>query len=211
MVIGMGVLKKMVWVSVILLILAVVAGCGEPRTTPEEAALIFCNVGIKMDFTGVEKIGITKEDQPKLMEIRKQALKKNAAEILKEWDIKDTKYTNDLAESLEKIDRMIDIKTELVSKEKNSATVKISIRTIDGDKFFDEVINPALESEAFTKTVGEMSQVNFITQTISKNVDKVTLVKEAKTFETKLTLDEKYNNWHPDNTFGKCLAEASRW
>lgn len=207
----MMILKKMVWILATLLILAVMAGCGQPKSTPEEAALIFCNAGIKMDFTGVEKIGITKDDQTKLMEMRKQALKKNAVEILKEWDIKNPKLAGDLAEALGKINSKIEFKTELVSKEKNSAIVKVSVRTIDGEKFVDEVINPALESEAFTKTVGEMSRANFIAQTFSKNVDKVTLVKEAKTFEAKLTLDEKSGHWHPDNAYVKSLIEASSW
>lgn len=209
---SMMIIRKVTWIVAVLLILTVTAGCGQPKTTPEEAALIFCNTVVKLDFTGAEKIGVSQEYQTQIAQARRQTLRNTATAILKANDLPPFS-TNDLADVLEKMNRKIEIKTELVSKEQDSAVVKVSVRTIDGRKFTDEIISPAFNREDLNeKFVLPSKQADIFIQLFSKNLDKVSLVKEAKTFEMQLVLDKKTRCWLPANkNFKEPLIEAVNW
>lgn len=210
--IEMMIVKKMTWIVATLLILAVTGGCGQPKATPEETALAFCNGVVKLDFTGAEKVGLSQKDQTQIAGVRRQTFQDTAAAILKAHEIVPfSDATNKLADALEKINRKIEFKTELVSKEQDRAVVKVSVRTIDGDTFVNEIASPALDSEDFRQKLPN-EKADFLIQIFSRNIDKVTLVKEAKTFEMKLVLDKKTGYWGPaDKDFMQPLIEAVNW
>ncbi|AJQ29421.1 hypothetical protein [Pelosinus fermentans] len=199
----MSIVRKMVWIAASVMILAVIAGCGDtqPKTTPEQAAMIFCNVVLKKDFSEAEKIGIKKEDQPQWEEERNKIFRNSAIKILQAWKIKDTKNIDSLMLIVEKsTNKMEVIKVDSMSTQPTIAVVKVSVRDVDLTKFMDEVIFPVLENEDPNKLGSKENIASLFVQTFEQNMDKITLVKDAdvEPFEMILTLDEKSGYWQAD-------------
>lgn len=186
---------------------------------PEKAALIYCNIAVKQDFREAEKIGLTKEMQAAVTEAYRKTFRQSAIEIMRSWGVKeiesaeeDVKCMDRFTEGMEQINRKIDIKTAFVSQNESGAIVNISVRTIDGERFYHGIVEPVLRSAGFSRLTDDLERANFIALAFSRMGGRIELVEKSVAFEAQFVFDNETGYWQPaDDHFGEKLIEAVSW
>lgn len=202
-------------VAMIVGLMAVVAaGCGGPKTTPEQAAQIYSNLMAKGDLSEVDKIGMPEEVKKSFSKQYDAAMKKSAVSLFKSIGVHAAGYTGGLPDVLKEVQKKIEITTRLVSKEGDSAVVNISVRTIDGVKVGAEVVGPPYQAELDkNKYMTDDKKADALKRAFKENLDKITLVAEAKSFEAKFIVDKDTDCWKPEDmkSFMEQLASLYNW
>lgn len=205
---------RVLLVAMIVGLMAIVAaGCGGPKTTPEQAAQIYLNLMVKGDLSEVDKIGMPEEVKKKFSQQYDASMKKSAANFLKNIGVP-SGYTGGLPSAIKETQKKIEIKTQLVSKEGDRAVVNISVRTIDGEKLGGEIVGPAYKTEIDKNRFMTVDKkVDALTKIFKENLDKFTLVDEPQIFEVKFIVNKETDCWEPEDmkSFMQQLVSVYNW
>jgi hypothetical protein len=174
---------------------AMLVGCGEPKTSPEESTKIFLNVLLKNDKTNMDKIGLKEEDYTQFRKEFEDGMTQGFTssgvdeKVLTE-EVK-TNFKNDILNGLTKLD----YKVTLVSNDKKTAKVEVKIKGFDLQKISTDAQTKLQEqylaNPSMTQT--EMYQQSF--KLIGKGIADGILTQDEKTVT--MTLTNENNTWIP--------------
>lgn len=193
---------KLSMVTVLAALFALVAaGCGGPKTSPEESMRIYANMVVKFDYSEAAKVGYTEEVIKESKDGQMKELEK-LAKVL--FDSADTKTTPEakkrFAKVIMKINERVEVKSELVSKQDKTATVKVSIRSLGMEDFMNNTLIPQSQQKTMDPSYDWKKQgAGFITDLYESIIDTLPMRGEPVTFEVKCDIDEKTNCWKPAN------------
>lgn len=213
----MPVLKRFFILAVALSFVVVAAGCGGPKLSPEATMQIYANMAVKADFSEYEKIGMTEDDLQKMKDMKEKAYENAAKVIFAQGQMK----PNDEAKAkfkdiVLKMGNMMEVKTEPVSKDGDTAVVKVTVRSIDQDGFLNGVLVPKLQERIQAKATDANFDWNkdgavLFMDTFAELLDQAQLKAEPSTFEVKCIVDKKSNCWRPEKPeeFKKNIMQAT--
>lgn len=197
-------LKQIFMLVVTLSLVIVVAGCGGPKLSPEATMQIYANMAVKADFSEYSKIGMTEDDLQKMKDMKEQAYERAAKVVFAQGQMK----PNDEAKAkfkdiVLKMGNMMEVKTEPVSKDDNTAVVKVSVKSIDQNGFLNEILLPKLQERIQAKAADPNFDWNkegavIFMDTFAELLDQAKLQAEPTVFEVKCVVDQKTNCWRPE-------------
>lgn len=196
-------MRKYLKLSMVLVLTAlfalVAAGCGGPKTSPEESMRIYANMVVKVDYSEAAKVGYSEEEMRKSRDDQMNELGKQAKIVLDSFETKTTSVAKErFVNMIMKVNERVEVKSELVSKQDKTAIVKVSIRSMDLYDFLENTLFPQIQQKMIESPYKWKEEgAIFISEMYESVIDTLPMRGEPVTFEVNCNIDEKTNCWKP--------------
>lgn len=195
-----------------LFVIALLAGCGGPKVSPEETTQILADACVKLDFKQADKVGLKKDMQEKI---------ENAVMVKGRSMLKAKARTGQIQLTDEQAQKVLDaavaaqrrstITTKLISKDSKAAVVEVSLTAIDGQKMAQAIMQDMqAKVQGMTQAQFKKDGGAIITGVMVTAMNNVVFKQDPVVLQVKCKIDEKENIWVPEEgveAFGKKLNQ----
>ncbi len=179
---------------VLMLSLTVMIGCGGPKLTPDQSAKIVLDILLKGDNSQIAEIGMTQEEfeecRQKMEQSMEEAMTQTGGSMISDESKK--LLLDGILEGLTKMEYT----TKLVSEEKDTATVEISIKSFDMAEIQNKLTEEVQTYYTSNPSATQSELFDFTFQKEAELMKAGTFKSEPTTITVSLSSDGKV--WAPD-------------
>lgn len=186
-------LKKLITMLVSTFMLAMMfVGCGGPKITPDESAMIALDILMKGDNSKLDSIGMTQEEFDKTRKQIEDNMMSEFESSIVGLSIKEETKTNLFNSMLEAVEKL-EYEASTLSQDKKEAKVELKIKAIDFKKVSEELNK---DIKAYVTENPTITRDELLDYTFNKEAE---LIRNGYTQETPtsitLTLTNEGNVW----------------
>ena len=179
---------------VLMLSLTVMIGCGGPKLTPDQSAKIVLDILLKGDNSQIAEIGMSQDEFDQVRKAMDDQMEALITQLGRASISEDNKKV--LQESFFESIKKVEYTTKLVSEEKNTATVELSIKPVDMTALATQLMDEAKNYATANPTATQKEASEFVIQKFAELLKSAPLKSEETKIIINLSSDGKV--WMPN-------------